>query len=129
MSVVRGATWEDELTYTDENGDAIDLTNYEARMQVRTVAGQFGTSTTDTLLLELTTDNGRLVIDTPDGGTVPNRVRIAVAPSDHATLNPKNAKRVKYYYSIELFIPEDGSTPEYVVPLVQGSLSVQGEVT
>lgn len=129
MTVVRGSTWEDEISYTDEAGEPIDLTGYEARMQVRTPTGQYGTSTTDSLLLELTTENGLLVIDTPDGGTVPNRVRIEVAPTDHAALNPDNAKAVKYVYSLELFIPAEGETPEYVVPLVAGSVSVRGETT
>ena len=44
LTVVRGATWEDEITYRDEAGQAIDLTGYEARMQVRTLAGQYGQS-------------------------------------------------------------------------------------
>lgn len=129
MAVVRGSTWEDEITYTDENGDAIDLTGYKARMQVRTTAGQYGTSTSDTLLLELTTDNGLLAIDTPDGGSVPNRIRIAAAPADHAALNPLNARRAKYAYSIELYTPETDDAAEYVIPLVKGGVTVQGEIT
>ena len=128
MKVVRGSTWEDEITYTDEDGAPIDLTGYEARMQVRTLAGQWGTST-DSMLLELTTENGLLVIDTPDGGTVPNRVRIVVPPAGHADLNPDNARSVRYAYSLELFVPAVGETPEYVVPLVAGGLAVRGEVT
>lgn len=131
MTVVRGATWEDELTYTDEAGAAVDLTGYQARMQVRTMAGRYGTSTTDTLLLELTTANGLLVIATPVGGTVPNQIRIAATSEAHAALNPSNAKRAKYAYSIELYIPADvgAGTPEYAIPLVEGSIVVKGEVT
>jgi hypothetical protein len=129
LPVVRGSTWEDEFTYTDEDDADIDLTGYEARMQVRTTAGAYGTSTTDTLLLELTTENGLLVIDTPEGGTVPNRVRIIAPPGDHADLNSSNAKKAKYAYSIELYVPAVGDTPEYVIPLVAGKVTVHGEVT
>ena len=38
LPIVRGTTWEDSFDYTDSAGVAIDLTGYEARMQVRTVA-------------------------------------------------------------------------------------------
>lgn len=128
MQVTRGATWEDEFTYTDDDGVAIDLTGYEARMQVRTLAGQYGTSSTDTLLLELTTGNGLLAFDTAADG----RLLVVVPPDGHAALNPSNAKRAKYAYSIELYIPAGANPlvqPEYVIPLVQGNVSVAGEVT
>jgi hypothetical protein len=127
MPVVRGSTWEDEFTYDDDAGAPVDLTGYEARMQVRTLDGEFGTTTTTTLLLELLTtgaDPG-LIIDTPAGGTVPNRIRIAVDPAAHAVLNPDNAKKMKYAYWVELYIPA-GTDPEYVIPLVKGKLSVAG---
>lgn len=123
LTVVRGATWEDEFTYTDDAGVAIDLTGYQARMQVRPLAQQYGT--TGDPLLELTTaTGGGLVWDT----AVEGRLRIAVAPADHAALNPGNAKRAKYAYSIELYIPA-GVDPEYVIPLVEGKVNVRGEVT
>ena len=53
LPVVRGTTWEDSFDYRDADGVAIDLTGYEARMQVRTLAGRFGTTTSTTLLLSL----------------------------------------------------------------------------
>ncbi|NUS39402.1 MAG: hypothetical protein HOQ02_10320 [Lysobacter sp.] len=127
MPVVRGSTWEDEFTYTDANGAAVDLSGYKARMQVRDLAQEYGT--TGTPLLELTTDNNLLVIDTPPGGTVRNRTRIVVPPTAHAVLNPTNARKAKYAYAIELYVPAVGVTPEYVIPLVRGKVVVQGEVT
>jgi hypothetical protein len=125
MPVVRGSTWEDEFTYTDDAGAAVDLTGYKARMQVRTLDGEYGTTTTTTLLLELTTDDGLLSIDTPAGGSVPNQIRIDVDPTTHNVLNPGNDKKVKYAYAVELYIPA-GVDPEYVIPLVKGKLSVAG---
>lgn len=130
MTVVRGSTWEDTLDYTDEADAPVDLTGYQARMQVRTVEGRYGTTALDTLVMELQTGGvaPQLVIETPPGGTVPNRTRITVAAIDTLDLNPDNAKKVKLAYSIELFIPA-GAEPEYVIPLVEGSITVKGEVT
>lgn len=123
MTVVRGSTWEEEFTYTDDTGAAIDLTGYAARMQVRPLAHQFGTTTSTTLLLELDTSGNGLTFDTAPQG----RLRLKVAPDVHAVLNPSNAKKAKYAYSIELFKPEGGG--EYVIPLVAGQVTVLGETT
>jgi hypothetical protein len=110
MIVTRGSTWEDEFTYTDDAGTAIDLTGYEARLQVRTTAGQYGTSTTDTLLLELSTTGAdpQLLWDT-------------------AVLNPTNVAKARLVYALEIYQPPAGADPEYVIPFVQGRLSVLGE--
>lgn len=126
MKVVRGSTWEDEFVYTeDDQVTPIDMTGYEARMQVRTAAGQYGLSTTDTLVLELTTGNGLLYWDTaPDG-----RLRIKVEAADTLQLNPDNAKKVSLVYSLELFLPAGVGVEEYVIPLVAGKITVLGETT
>ncbi|HEY1034629.1 MAG TPA: hypothetical protein VGE09_06580 [Pseudoxanthomonas sp.] len=124
LTVVRGATWEDEFTYVGPDGVAIDLTGYQARMQVRTKEGQFGTSTTDTLVMELTTDNGLLDIPVPEDG----QVLLKVAADDTLELNPDNQKKRKLVYSLDLFRIE-GSAPEYVIPLVKGSVTVMGATT
>lgn len=52
MQVVRGATWEDEFTYTlQDKVTPVDLTGYRARMQVRSVDGQYGLTNAETLVL------------------------------------------------------------------------------
>lgn len=124
LQVVRGATWEDTFDYADDAGVPIDLTGYSARMQVRTMAGQYGTSTDDTLVLELTTANGMLSIDDPTDG----RVTLKVPAEDTLALNPGNVRKARLAYSLELFMPA-GASPEYVIPLVRGTISVQGETT
>lgn len=123
MTVQRGSTWEDEFTYTGDDGSPIDLTGYEARMQVRTLATQYGTSTAG-LMLELSTTgtDPLLVWDTAAAG----RLRIVARPDQHAALNAGNARKAKYAYAIELFKPD--GTGEYVLPLVTGSITVRGEV-
>lgn len=125
LIVVRGSTWEDEFTYVDDDGVAIDLTGYEARMQVRTLDGQFGTTTTTTLLMELATTgvDPLLVWDTAALG----KLRIVAPPATHDDLNPLNLKKIRYAYAVEIFIPA-GVDPEYVIPLAQGPLWVHGEI-
>lgn len=126
LTVVRGATWEDEFTYTeDDEVTPIDLTGYEARMQVRTLAGQYGDTTTTTLVLELLTTGADPLLQWDTAAT--GRLRIVVAPAAHAALNPSNAKKMKYAYGIEVYLPA-GVDPEYVIPLVQGKVNVLAEV-
>lgn len=123
MVWTRGSTVEEEFTYTDDDGQAIDLTGYEARMQVRTLATRYGTSSTG-LMLELSTTGASplLVWDTAATG----RLRIVARPDQHDALNAGNAKKAKYAYAIELHKPD--GTGEYVLPLVEGVLTVRGEV-
>ena len=123
LTVVRGATWEDEITYRDEAGQAIDLTGYEAKMQVRTLAGQYGADLIGSLVYQFTTSGGQLTLDIPPGETVPCRVRIAVPAADHALLNPANIKKAVYAYAIDLTLP---GSPNYVIPLVAGKVTVRG---
>lgn len=129
MTVTRGATWEDVFVYTeDDKVTPIDLTGYEARMQVRTLSGQFGLTDEETLLLELTTGNGLLYFDTAETGTL----RIRVAANDTVPLNAPNVKKMVHAYSLELYTPvgvDPAAEPEYVIPLVQGKISVSGKTT
>ena len=125
LTAVRGSTWEDTFTYKDPDGLPVDLTGYEARMHVRTLDGQYGLSTDTTLVMELSTENGRLEIDMPDTGVVALRVEA----EDTVVLNPTNEKKDKLAYSLELFKPAAGGSPEYVIPLVQGKVTVLGETT
>jgi hypothetical protein len=129
LTVVTGATWDDYFDYFEDDGvTPIDLTGYEARMQVRTEKGAYGTTTTTTLLLELLSTGvaPKLFIEVPPGGTVKNRVRLRVAVDDHRVLNPDNVKRILRPYGMELYIPA-GAEPEYVIPYVQGTVRVDGE--
>lgn len=124
MTWTRGSTAEEEFTYQDENGQPIDLTGFKARMQVRTLAGQYGTTSTTTLLLELTTDNGKLVWDTADVG----RLLMTATELDTQTLNPSNVKKLKLAYAIEVYRPAvPPATDDYVLPLVNGKITLLGE--
>jgi hypothetical protein len=129
MTVQRGATWEQDFFYTEDDGvTPIDLTGYEARMQVRQPAGRYGLTTTDTLVLELTSTGAGPLLElfTPAGGTVRNGIRIRVSAAGTEVLNPDNAKKVKLVYGLELYRPLPA--PDYVIPLFEGTLTCRGEV-
>lgn len=124
MTWTRGSTAEEEFTYQDENGLPIDLTGFEARMQVRTLAGQYGSTTSATLLLELTTQNGKLVWDTAANG----RLLMTASELDTKLLNPSNVKKLKLAYAIEVYRPAVApATDDYVIPLVGGKITLLGE--
>lgn len=61
LSIEQGATYQIAFTYKDDAGVAQDLTDYTARMQVRA-----SVSAPD-VLLELTTENGRIAISGAEG--------------------------------------------------------------
>lgn len=124
LQVVRGATWEDDFQYEDDHGAPFDLTGYEARMQVRTLAGRYGLTEAETLVMELSTTGTGLRIPDPQQG----KVVLLVDAAATVALNPSNAKKAKLAYSLELYRPA-GAEPEYVIPLVEGSVTVRGEVT
>jgi hypothetical protein len=129
MTVQRGATWEQDFFYTEDDGvTPIDLAGYEARMQVRRPAGRYGLTTTDTLVLELNSTgvNPLLELFVPAGGTVRNGIRIRVSATGTEVLNPDNLKKVKLVYGLELYRPIPA--PDYVIPLFEGTLTCRGEV-
>jgi hypothetical protein len=104
----QGATFTRQLTWNDPNGSAVNLTNYTARMDVRTSIDAAGAA-----VLSLTTTNGRIVL----GGTAGTISLSAEATATEAV------ESGNYVYDLELV---SGST---VTRLVQGSFVVRGEVT
>jgi hypothetical protein len=127
LTIQRGSTWEDDFTYTDEDGVGVDLTGYKARLQVRTLLGRYGTTTEDTLLLEKNSeDDATEVLFVENADEVLCVLRLKIPVDDVAALNPDNEKKVKVAFGIELF--KDSESPEYVIPLCDGTLVVRGEV-
>lgn len=122
MTVSRGKTWAETFMYLDETTAApVDLTGYTARMQIRTLTGRTGLTTTTTLVMELTTADGRLII-TPLTG----QIDLMVSAIDTALLSPLN-KRIRYVYELELVDPTE--SPEIVIPFLTGRISVYPEVS
>lgn len=124
MTVSRGKTWGETFMYLDETtAEPVDLTDYTARMQIRTLAGRTGLTTTETLIMELLSTGiaPRLFI-TPLTG----QVDLLVSAEDSLLLNPLN-KRIKYVYDLELV--DSGVSPEVVIPFLTGRISVRPEIT
>lgn len=120
FTIQRGSTFTRRFRRKyEQTGEPTDLTGYKARMQVRSLAGKTGTSTSATLLLELTDGNGIAVTD-PENG----EVTLSLTSAQTLALGADNAK-AKLAYGIELY--KDSVSPEEVLPLLQGSLSIRPE--
>lgn len=105
----QGTTWSVSLTYKDEVGNPVDLSNYTAKMQVRpSVESQ-------KVLLELSTQNGKISIDGPNG-----RVQLQLEPQD--TTNLGQVRRG--VYDLEMTSPS-----QVVDRLLEGTIFFRPEVT
>lgn len=107
-------TWEEEWQLMETiDGPPVDLTGYEARMQVRDRHA-------NELVLELSTANGMLTIEPLEG-----IVQVRVEAEDVAAMSPDNERR-KLVWDCELFIP---GPPDYVIPLFSGVVLLTRRVT
>jgi hypothetical protein len=109
LVIEQGATFRRTITYLQADGSPRDLTGYTAKMQIKDVIG-------GTTLYELTTENGRIIIDGPNA-------RISMEILDTVTSGFTWTHGV---YDLEISSPE--ATPT-VTRLVQGSVTVTPEVT
>lgn len=108
FEIEQGASFALAFVWKDGDGIPVPLTGYKARMQVR------ASVSAPVVLLELTTENGLLVIEPAAG-----RVAIALDPVTTAAMTWKRG-----VYDIELVSPTDS-----VARLVAGSITVSREVT
>lgn len=122
MIATRGSTFHFLIAIKDKNKVAVDLTGFEVRMQIRERIGMYGVTTASTLLFEASTGNAIASITEPTSGEI-----IVRMTSEAVTLlNPENMSRLQHGYGIELF--KVNGAEEYVVPLLEGSFFVLGEV-
>jgi len=106
ITIEAGATFTLSLTYVDDTGAPVDLTDYTARMQLRA-------SISDTTpVIELTTSNGRISIDATNGV-----INLLIAAVDTEDLSGSGV------YDLELV---NGGTVER---LIEGTYTVNAEVT
>jgi hypothetical protein len=108
FTIEQGATLAKTLIWNDSTGSPVDLTGYTARMQVR----QSVSSTT--VLLELTSADGEIVI-TPSTGTI-------VLNFPAATTAAITWRHGKYDLELE-------SSTGIVTRLIEGQIDVSPEVT
>jgi hypothetical protein len=105
----QGATLQCTIVYKDAAKKVHNVGGYAARMHVRT---QVETPTT---ILELTTENGRITVDGPNG-----RFDLTVSATDMTGI-PAGM----YVYDLEVIAPVTG----VVDRLIQGNFVVRSEVT
>ena len=103
----QGATFSRVITWKNSNGTPIDLTNYTARLQVRS------NYPSSTVLLDLTTENGGITL-----GGVLGTITLAATATATAAIAAD-----EYVYDLELI------TGSNVTRVVEGSFTVTPEVT
>lgn len=106
LPIRQGATLKDTY-FWDIDGVPVDMTGVTARMQLRT------DYTALVPLVDLTTANGGVVIDAPNGGVTP-----VIAAAVTSTLTGEGV------YDLELYWP-DGTTQRFM----EGTFTVLPEVT
>lgn len=103
-----GATFFLNVTWKDSNDDPIDLTNYDARMQVRKKYSS------TTALIEATTGNGKITL----GGAL-GTILIELEPADSEDITDKYG-----VYDLELINPSS-----QVYRILKGVVTFDPEVT
>lgn len=106
LTFPQGATWDLSLTWTDGDGDPIDLTAHSARMQVRSEY------TAGSPVLSLVNGTGITL-----GGTA-GTIEVNVAATATAAI-----PAAQYVYDLEV------EAASFVTRVVQGTLTVSPEVT
>lgn len=110
----QGSTVHQVFTIKNSARKALDLTDYTARMQVRS----WNPSTQDsasTIIAEYTTENGYLTVNGSAG-----TVSLLIPPSDMADYDPDT-----YVYDLEVEETGAGDTTR----IIQGKFIVRAEVT
>ena len=118
--IEQGATLDFEIEYTDSNGDPVDLTNYDGRMQIKNTQG--GTSYI-TLSSSLNNDNtglnfsGSKNLVPPSSGTI----GIFISAYSSSLLDFKEA-----VYDLEIV---SGSEYPIVTRVLEGKIRLSKEIT
>lgn len=106
----QGSTLSRIIYYKDPAKKPILFSGYKARMQVRSAVDS------DTVILELTTENGRIELGDTDGS-----ISLYVADTTMISI-PEGI----YVYDLELIAP---SANLFVYKILQGNFAVRSEVT
>lgn len=113
LEIEQGARYLKVITWKDSDGVEISLAGYEARMHIRE-----SIDAEDPPLLELTTTNGRIILE--DGGNT-GRVTLDVGADVTEVID-----WVSGVYDLELVETAD---PTNVTRLIKGKVTVDLEVT
>jgi len=121
FAIEQGSTVDFEISYKDSNGDPIDLTDYQARMQIRPSKGS------ETVYLTLSSSladdgtglnmSGSTGLNPPTSGTI----GIYISANSSSLLDFNEAA-----YDLEIVT---GSVYPIVTRLIEGSIKLLPEVT
>ena len=111
LEIHQGGTYNLPLIWQDSSKTPIDISGRQARMHVR------ATHSDDAILLELTTENGRIVLGGVDG-----TITLALTASETAVLTLTFG-----VYDLELYYDDSGT--EVVDKIIWGNVTVIPEVT
>lgn len=106
----QGSTLSRVIVWKDPAKKVILLGGYTARMKVRTP------DTSSTVVLELTTENGRIELGATNG-----EIKLYVSDEDMAAV-PEG----RYIYDLEMVAP---SSSVYIYKILRGNFAVRTEVT
>jgi hypothetical protein len=106
--IEQGATYNQPLVWKDSSGTAVNVTGYTARMQIRK------TVDATTIILTLTTENGRITVGGANG-----LITLLVSAADTAALTTFCG-----VYDLEVISPAG-----VVTRLLEGQVEVSKEVT
>lgn len=119
--IEQGADWRLVITWKDADGNAMNLTGYLARMQVRE------SFSSKVKVFDLTTENGRITLDAAEGIVTMHMDAAVTAgavinPAKTAWIDGKQAQQL--VFDLEMIAP--GGT---VTRLIQGAALFVPEVT
>lgn len=109
LTIIQGATWTYPIIWQRPAGNPLDLSGFRARMHIRK------SYRVPDLLAELTTENGRIVIDGAEG-----RITLSLSAEETGALRFSEA-----LYDLEL-VQDD---PVWVVRLIAGKVRLERSVT
>jgi hypothetical protein len=115
--IEQGSTFNRQIQYTDSNGSPVDLTGYNARMQIR----QTYDSNVTIINLSSTSigaDGSGIVID-PSSGSI--SITISAASSSVLSFNGEAV------FDLEIYSGSGAS--QYVKRLIEGKVKISREVT
>jgi hypothetical protein len=120
FTIEQGTTVNFELQYKDSNGDAINLTGYGARMQIRPDYADNTKTSYLYLSSSLNSDGTGLNFSGSSGTNSPSlgKIGVYISAASSSTLNFDSA-----YYDIEL------QRANIVTRLLQGTIKLSREVT
>lgn len=117
LDIDQGTTFSVLAVWSNEDGSVKDISNYSARMQIRS------SYASNTVVESLTTANGEITVSSNGQFTLAlSAERTAKIPVDYSSTS--KPPKTQYVYDLEMIDPDQN-----VIRLMFGTINVIGEVT